>query len=153
MTTPEFTAYMRWKRYIHETHPELPKGISRTTLLAFCDALALSGTLGIDCYKSNRVIAIELELKHHGILKAYREFVVSVGWFVPNGKRHRRMMGLDIAIPGEVEGDANASLEPAEHDQSVDWRNCPACQEVFEERRRTVGWMDGGEIMALHKSG
>jgi hypothetical protein len=62
------------------------------------------------------------------------------------------MMGLDIAIPGEVEGAQNYAPENAEHDQTVDWWNCPACQKVVEERKRTVGYADGGEIMALHKS-
>lgn len=157
MTSPKFAHYMRWLKYIHDDHPKLDKGISRTTLLAFCQALARSGTLGIDCFKSNRVIAEELEIIHREKLTAYRRFAVSVGWFVENGKRHGRVMGLDIAIPAE---DSQVSTEvisnerqPVTHDQALRWWDCPPRQEIVEERRQTVGRMDAAEIAAIHAKG
>jgi hypothetical protein len=100
MTPAEkFTAYAGWLRYIHETHPELPKGIRRSTLLAYCQAQARAGSYGLNCFASDTLIAKQLEIKLRTRIAPYRKLAIELGWFVPNGKRDRRVVGLDIAIP------------------------------------------------------
>ena len=113
MTPAEkFTAYTRWLRYIHDTHPELPKGIKRATLLAYCQAQARNGSYGIDCFASDTRIAEELEINHRDIIAAYRKFAIELGWFVPNGRKDRRVVGLNIAIPKDGKVVPNGPRDP-----------------------------------------
>jgi hypothetical protein len=61
-TTKEtFAAYTRWQKYILSTHPKLSKddkgkGYVRTNLIAYCLAMAIHGTNGLECFASDETI-------------------------------------------------------------------------------------------------
>ena len=177
MTPAEkFTAYMRWLRFIHETHPPLPKGIRRSTLLAYAQAQARDGSYGLNCFASDTRIARELEIKQRGRIAPYRRLVLELGWFVPNGKRDRRVVGLDIAIPKVTESASQAvsdsvslsaedaevsagqgvsdsmslSVEDARHDTGTAPGYCAACRPFYA--RVASGEMTTEQLFKIHES-
>ncbi len=89
--TPEsFDAYRAWQKYILSTHPKLPTGFKRATLVAYALAMAIKGTNGLDCFASDSTIAGELEIYRRGLIGNYRRLALELGWFVRTGKRRGR---------------------------------------------------------------
>jgi hypothetical protein len=137
--TPEsFKAYRDWERYILSTHPKLPKGFKRATLIAYALAMAVKGTNGLDCYASDSLIAGELEIYRRGRIGEYRRLALELGWFVRTGKRNGRAEVLSIAIPSETVStvtELESEVTVAEHDGALSAVDCPACKPLYEQAR------------------
>jgi hypothetical protein len=58
--TDDFALYMRWQKYILTTYPELDDGIKRSTLIAYCFAMAVKGRNGRRCFASDETIGKEI---------------------------------------------------------------------------------------------
>ena len=127
---------MRWQKYILGTRPALPKGIARSTLIAYCFAMAVKGTNGKGCFASDTTIGAEIGIYRREVVGHYRNFAVDLGWFVFNGKRRGRAKELDISIPADSASAQNYALE---HDPAQAPGTCPAC-------KRDLARMYGGEI-------
>jgi len=128
----------KWEDFIATSHPELPKGIRRSTLIAFANRLCQSGRNGKRCGKSDTKIAQELEISRMWI-KGYRDFLLELGWFVLSpdidgkpdmiGRVHR----VDIAIPETATIERAAEVVeyvervPTSHDDVVRLNRCQMC--------------------------
>lgn len=126
-TKEDFALYMRWQKYILSTYPDMPKGIARPTLIAYCFAMAVKGTNGKGCFASDTVIGRQIGISHRGIIGRYRVFAIDVGWFKRTGERKGRAEVLDISIP-DTEGREVVSHDPAQAPGT-----CPACRRNLEK--------------------
>lgn len=132
----DFAAYKRWEKYILGTHPELPKGIRRPNLIAYCLAMAIKGFNGLDCYASDETIGKEIGIANRSVVAKYRKLAIELGWFAWNGKRKGRAKVLDIAIPADAKpADTESPAEP-KHDAWIDskdddLRYCLACEPLL----------------------
>jgi hypothetical protein len=98
ITREDFKRYTDWQRFILGSEATIPPECKRPTLIAFSLALAIHGTLGLDCYASDTLLAREIGISRRHLAK-YRRVAVALGWFKPNGKRGNRVEHLDISIP------------------------------------------------------
>jgi hypothetical protein len=142
VTSESFKAYRDWERYILSTHPKLPKGFKRATLIAYVLAMAEKGSNGLDCFASDSTIAGELEIYRRGLVGNYRRLALDLGWFVRTGKRRGRAEVLSIAIPSpkvstvaELESEFESEVTVAEHDAALASVDCPACKPLYKQAR------------------
>jgi hypothetical protein len=140
MTTADFALYMRWQKYILSTYPELPKGIARPTLIAYCFAMAVKGRNGKGCFASDITIGKEIGIARRQAVGHYRNFAIDIGWFVFNGKSQGRARELDISIPDSV---------ATEHDLSMAPGRCPACRDNLA--KFYGGEMTQDELFTVHR--
>lgn len=136
-TKEDFAAYKQWQKYILRTHPKLPDGYKRATLIAYALAMAIKGTNGLECYASDRVIAEELEMYRRDRVGDYRHLALELGWFVRTGKRKGRAEVLNISIPSETVSPETVTEIPndAEHDAALSVADCPACKPLYDQVR------------------
>ena len=127
-----------WERYILNAEPKLSKGCTKSTLIAYCFAMAMKGTNGLGCYASDARIARELDKRQAKLVRPYRHEALRLGWFVWNGEMEGRSQKLDIAIPEVVESAGqritdNMSVIPedAKHTADVSPLDCSACQPLL----------------------
>lgn len=140
-----FKAYRDWQRYILKAKPELTRGCTKSTLLAYCFAMASHGTNGLGCYASDATIAKELGKGQAKLVRPYRHEALRLGWFAWAGEARGRTKVLDIAIPADddtsTKVDVPAIAKPADtespaeprHDAWIDskdddLRYCLACE-------------------------
>jgi hypothetical protein len=146
-TREDFDAYMRWQKYILSTHPKLPKddkgkGYVRTTLIAYCLAMAIHGTNGRECFASDKTIGKAIGIANREVVSRYRHLALDLGWFVRSGKRQGRAEKLNVSIPSETREDPPGATDAevpsvrqasapvvadTEHDPMVSFIACPAC--------------------------
>lgn len=158
VTRDSFKAYRDWQRYILKTKPELSKGCKRTTLLAYCFAMASHGTNGLGCHAGDGTVAEELGMYDSKAVRPYRHEAMRLGWFAWNGKRKGNAKVLDVAIPADEEKLVRTEI-PADDERprvSADGHvlgypmECPACKEHL--RKRECGEVDGDvPVWRLHQ--
>jgi hypothetical protein len=100
ITAGDFAYQRNWERFILGYRGALPKNIRKPTLIAYCFAMAQSGSAGIDCFKSDATIAAEIGIYHRGDIAKYRRCALGLGWFIVV-KCVGRARHLDIQIPNE----------------------------------------------------
>jgi hypothetical protein len=121
----DFNAYKRWEKYILATHPELPDRCRRTTLIAYCLAMAIKGRNGLGCFASDETIGKEIGIANREVVSRYRRLAIDLGWFTWNGKRRGRAKLLDVSIPAVTEMSTKVDI-PAEDKPADDPRDNPA---------------------------
>lgn len=147
-----FAAYCAWHKYIKNAEPKLTKGLVKSTLFAYCAAMAVDGTNGLGCYTSDATIARQLGLYDARAVRPYRHEALRLGWFVWTGEMHGRAQVLDIAIPDGAAITDILTVKPAEgaeHDRSVEPARCPAC--VPFRQRLADREMTMDQILEAHR--
>lgn len=154
-TSPEaFKFYRRWEKALLAADIKLPKGCTKTGLWAYCSAMAVKGTNGLDCYAGDETIRAELGIYHRDTVTKYRHAAIELGWLESNGKPHGRCQGLNIAIPTVGVTVPTARTEPArpkpavptvEHDPNQTSAWCPACEMLW-----SAADADGNAIDRIH---
>jgi hypothetical protein len=64
--------YYDWIKYIRDNNPELPKGIKKSTLLAYCYVVASYGYNGLNGFASDTTVGRAISVKNHSIVAEYR---------------------------------------------------------------------------------
>lgn len=92
----------QWMRFIFNDHPKLVNAdgdaLERSRLLAIAIVIMEKGDYGYNCYPGNALVGQIVECNKDTVSK-YRAFLVDIGWFVPNGKKTRNLVHLDMSIP------------------------------------------------------
>ena len=151
VTKESFAAKREWERYIKNAEPKLSKGLVKSTLFAYCVAMAIDGTNGLGCYTSDATIARQLGMYDARAVRRYRHEALRLGWFVWTGEMKGRSQVLDIAIP-EVDKNLSVSTNPvgnAEHDRNVTADRCAACRDNV--RRAYDREMTSAQVVEIHE--
>lgn len=101
MTTkknPDFDYLHKWEKQLLAYGGELPTGIRKATLIAYCFTMASHGRAGKDCFASDTLIMRELGISNRAVIAGYRKAAIALGWFTPVSKV-RRAVHLQVSIP------------------------------------------------------
>ena len=100
-------------------------------------------TNGLGCWPSNITIGQEIGLRRERV-GPYRDLAIRLGWFTPNGKRHRRIEELDISIPEDSARHVDVG------GQSLS--GCPACMAILRSSEKPPPSLAGIHYDALRTS-
>lgn len=129
-----FKFYMRWNKALLAADIDLPKGCIKATFISYCHAMSVHGSLGVDCFASDALICRELDICNRRDVAKYRHAAVQLGWMIPNGKRHGRAEGLNIAIPSpqvtpvSPKPDSPGKRQPRRHFEVSEIQPAAACE-------------------------
>jgi hypothetical protein len=94
-----FGFYRQWEKEFLRAEMKFARGTTKAMLWAYCSAMAVKGTNGIECFASDALIAKELGIYHRETVAKYRHLAIELGWLVRTGHKHGRTEGLSIAVP------------------------------------------------------